>query len=73
MSMNAALPVLLTGAVQADNRRGLTRSPRGLEASEMVIAGIAMGYADTTSAAADIRQPRVVLDDYATCRGFPED
>jgi hypothetical protein len=31
------------------------------------------GFADPGDAAADIRQPRLPLDDYATFEGFEED
>jgi nitroreductase len=44
-----------------------------LDGDEMVMAGISMGYADPGDAAADIRQPRLPLDDYATFEGFEED
>jgi hypothetical protein len=37
------------------------------------MAGISMGYADSGDAGVDIRQPRLPLDDYATCNGFEED
>lgn len=41
-----------------------------LEDGEMIMAGIAMGYADTGDAGSDIRQPRLSLDEYATFAGF---
>jgi nitroreductase len=49
------------------------RDSLGLDGDEMVMAGISMGYADSGDAGADIRQPRLPLDDYATFGGFEED
>jgi nitroreductase len=49
------------------------RDSLGLDGDEMVMAGISMGYADAGDAGADIRQPRLPLDDYATFEGFEED
>jgi nitroreductase len=48
------------------------RDALGLDESEMVMAGISLGYADPGDAGADIRQPRAALDDYASFHGFEE-
>jgi nitroreductase len=44
-----------------------------LDADEMIMAGISLGYADNGDPGADIRQPRAPLDEYATFNGFEED
>ena len=49
------------------------RTSLDLGDDDMIMAGISLGYADTGDAAADIRQPRLPLDDYATFEGFEED
>ena len=49
------------------------RTSLGLDADEMIMAGISLGYADNGDPGADIRQPRTPLDDYATFSGFEED
>jgi len=49
------------------------RASLGLGANEMIMAGISMGYADEEDPGADIRQPRLSVDDYATFRDFEED
>ena len=41
-----------------------------LDHDEMIMAGISLGYADDGDPGADIRQPRLPLDEYATFRGF---
>jgi len=48
------------------------RAELELGGDEMIMAGISLGYADTGEVAADIRQPRVPLDEYASFRGFGE-
>jgi len=48
------------------------RASLDLDADEMIMAGISLGYADNGDPGADIRQPRTPLDDYATFSGFEE-
>jgi hypothetical protein len=48
------------------------RSSLQMGSDEMIMAGISLGYADTGDAGADIRQPRLPLDDYASFGGFEE-
>ncbi len=48
------------------------RASLELPDSEMIMAGMSMGYPDRADPAADVRQPRAALADYATFRGFGE-
>ncbi len=48
------------------------RENLGLDHEEMIMAGMSLGYVDDSDVAADIRQPRLPLDEYATFRGFGE-
>jgi nitroreductase len=41
-----------------------------LDSEEMIMAGMSLGYADEVDPGADIRQPRLPLDKFATFRGF---
>jgi len=41
-----------------------------LDSDEMIMAGMSLGYADEVDPGADIRQPRLPLDEFATFRGF---
>ena len=49
------------------------RASLDLDADEMIMAGISLGYADNGDPGADTRQPRAPLDEYATFNGFEED
>ena len=48
------------------------RESLDLDANEMVMVGISLGYADDDDAGADIRQPRLPLEQYASFRGFTD-
>jgi len=49
---------------------GVVREVLGLAHNEMVMVGMAMGYANTESAVNQLKQPRIAVEDFATLHGF---
>ena len=49
---------------------GVVREVLGLAHSEMVMVGMAMGYANPESAVNQLKQPRIAVEDFATLHGF---
>jgi len=49
---------------------GVVRDVLGLDYSEMVMVGMAMGYANPDAAVNQLNQPRVAVEEFATLHGF---